>query len=638
MFTPVLPPEKRPIERSSSDWRRRAAFGFVAAALSVPLAFAGGARASAAPIVTRNHSGTLHTIVGHRALPNLHGLTRPYAATKIRMSSSAMLGAAQFCNRLWTNNSQPPPAGSIWGSSGAQMYCFGPQFNQGNGLSARHNVLLRGPGTAAISVNNNVDAANPNEDITQSGVRGYGQSETSSAAIESNVLEAWNDSTGFFAPCPSPNNQEELSGFGFSNNNGASFLDLGGLPNAACATSRYDGDTGVEAYRARNGSDYFYITNIFTTTTSDDVALAACKVNGVGMGAFLTCSQPIVVASDSNMFGTPGSGFLDKPYDAIDQERGFLYVSFTNFEAGPTNTGAGQVQLAKCDLTNPGAPVCDQGATIVAPEQTCVNQGSYPAVDPATGDVYVAHEFNFVSDFSTPGCMSLPTQQVTDRIPMGATAPVAEARVNIVSESTAFVPGYNRFPVNDFPRIAVSDPYGTVSIAWNDTRFRPTGDILLQSYDLGSGFPTTVQNNGSTCTTGSSSCANPVRLSNNTTPTFDMLPGLRNAEPDGQIDVVWYDKRRSPPTDRSFTDEYGALNFSPRIMRTPSNTRVTNVGTSWLGTSSDIVPNFGDYTDDHVKESGSCSTSTCTVDPLFVSWSDGRIGEPQPYSARLSGI
>jgi len=633
MFTSVLLRDKRPIKSSSADWRRRTAFGFVAAALGVPLAFAGGARASAAPIVSRNHPGTVHTIIGRRAFPNLHGLTRPYAAIKFRMSPAVVAGSAAFCNRLYTDNSKPPPPGSIWASSGAQMYCFGPQFNQGSGLVAPHNPSIR---PMAFTLNNNVNAANPSEDITQSGVRGYGQSETSSAAIESDVVEAWNDSTGFFAPCPSPNNQEELTGFGFSSNNGASFTDLGGLPNVNCASSVYEGDAGVEAYRARNGNDYFYVTSIFINfaAATSQVDLAACKVNGMGMGAFLTCSQPITVASVPlpRAQPTPGTGFFDKPYVTIDQPRGLLYVSYTDFETGPMNTGNGQVQLAKCNLINPGAPVCNGTAAIVAPEGSCVNQGSYPAADPATGDVYVAHEFNYVSDEFAP-CNSLPTQQVTDRIPMGAGASVAQARVNIVSESTAFVPGYNRFPLNDFPRIAISDPFGTVSITWNDTRFRPTGDIVLQSYNLGSGFPLPVQHS-SGCTTPS--CAKPVRLTNNTTPTFNLLPGLRNAEPDGRIDVSWYDRRRSPTFDRSFTDVYGAFDFSPRITGTPANRRVTTVGTSWNGTSSDIVPNFGDYTDNHLKESG--SGPTYTTDSLFIAWSDGRIGEPQPFSARISGL
>jgi hypothetical protein len=57
------------------------------------------------------------------------------------------------------------------------------------------------------------------------------------------------------------------------------------------------------------------------------------------------------------------------------------------------------------------------------------------------------------------------------------------------------IPGYNRIPspktagANDFPRIAVSNPAGTVSIVWNDARENPGGDILLQSYTLGSLAP-----------------------------------------------------------------------------------------------------------------------------------------------------
>ena len=42
---------------------------------------------------------------------------------------------------------------------------------------------------------------------------------------------------GFISPCPSPGSKEELTGFGFSNNGGASFTDLGGLPNNNCATA-----------------------------------------------------------------------------------------------------------------------------------------------------------------------------------------------------------------------------------------------------------------------------------------------------------------------------------------------------------------------------------------------------------------
>jgi hypothetical protein len=54
---------------------------------------------------------------------------------------------------------------------------------------------------------------------------------------------------------------------------------------------------------------------------------------------------------------------------------------------------------------------------------------------------------------------------------------------------------------------------------------------------------------------------------------------------------------------------------------------VTDTSSDWNSVSSDIVPNFGDYTDNYVGlPSGSATAST-----LFVTWSDGRLGDPQPF-------
>src|ERR1700732_5264195 len=112
----------------------------------------------------------------------------------------------RFCTNLFNPNLNPN--GRIFASQGAQMYCFGSQHNFGSS----HRPL-----GALVPGIKNVDAANPGEDITPNGTQAYGQSETSIAAAGQYVVEAWNDATGFFAPCPSPNNKEELTGFGFSN-------------------------------------------------------------------------------------------------------------------------------------------------------------------------------------------------------------------------------------------------------------------------------------------------------------------------------------------------------------------------------------------------------------------------------------
>src|SRR5919199_2047627 len=139
-----------------------------------------------------------------------------------------------FCARL---------GHGIEASSGAQMFCLGAQPNGRSGGQAH----VTTPGS-------NVDAANPLEDISPAGVRGYGQSETSIAAAGPYVVEAWNDAAGFFSPCPSPQFKEELTGLGFSANGGASFTDLGGAPNDCRANGlRLFGDPSVEAWHSGAG-------------------------------------------------------------------------------------------------------------------------------------------------------------------------------------------------------------------------------------------------------------------------------------------------------------------------------------------------------------------------------------------------
>src|SRR5438477_11960187 len=74
-------------------------------------------------------------------------------------------------------------------SSGAQMYCFGPQPNG----AARHKGS---PTKTKPNFGSNVDAANPAEDVSAAGVQALGQSEVSIAASGSYVVEAWNDASG----------------------------------------------------------------------------------------------------------------------------------------------------------------------------------------------------------------------------------------------------------------------------------------------------------------------------------------------------------------------------------------------------------------------------------------------------------
>lgn len=538
------------------------------------------------------------------------------------LTANAATNKHPFCKALAT--------GKVHASSGAHMWCFGPQLN---GPSASFNQILEPlslPATGFLS--NNVDAASLSEDITTNGERGSGQSETSIAASGSYVLEGWNDSTGFFASCPSPQNKEELSGFGFSSNKGKTFTDLGGPPNSDCNNFRYQGDPAIEAYVV-GGVTYFYYASLFpslTGTSFNAIAMTACQVQP-GSPATLSCSQPIIAAASSQC-ESGFCSFLDKDFVTIDAAHRRLYVSYTEFGF----TFGSQIEVASCDLGNsfggpgplggtPAAPVCENGsaANVTTPPPPyliaqpadlvtfCELEGAYPATTKG-GDLYVANELNW-GDF----CPSQHLQQIAFvpesclTLPTASCGPAATTAIPIVSTDLTEIPGYNRGTGNDFPRVAVSDEKGTLSVVWNDTRSNPQGDILLQSLWLGSLAP--VQ-------------AAPVKLNNDTgIGTLHFLPSLRNADAKGLINVAWYDRRRDPNS--ADTDVYAALGVDPTTTTTPgSNTRVTSIKSDWLSVGSIIVPNFGDYTDNYIDISGTVST-------MFVAWSDGRYNIPQPFAA-----
>ncbi|HEY6543235.1 MAG TPA: hypothetical protein VIZ18_19990 [Ktedonobacteraceae bacterium] len=537
----------------------------------------------------------------------LHNASTAKAATP--KTSSTQNG---ICSRLGK---------SIEASAGALAYCFGSQKSGGSQIK-----------TTSGSFVPNVDAANLNEDITPNGTRGYGQSETSIAGIGSYVVEGWNDSTGFFAPCPSPMFKEELTGYGFSANGGKSFTDEGGLPNDCTTGFKYEGDPSVEAYQPGGAGHpaYFYISSLYVngTTGMSDIAMDACTATGSGSSASITCSGPVIIAS-----GGPGD-FLDKDFLSIDPARARLYASYTRFGSAAATVN-GQIELAVCDLSTPATPTCYPGASttpylIVQPGQACENEGAYPAVDVHSGDVYVAWEYNWATNYLGPAPCNT-TEHVQNRVAYApfacltltpvspcATAP-NQVSVNIVSIDTAFIPGFNRVPAagnspaNDFPRIAVSDSFGTVSIVWNDTRYHPMGDILLQSYHLVSLSP--IQ-------------SSPARVNPDFTGGLHFMPAIRNTDDGGHLSVSYF-QRNSPNT--SLTNVDAVLDLNPTATG-PAGTFVvvTTKPSDWLNVSSDIIPNFGDYTDNYFLAK---SQAPYTDDVLYVAWSDGRLGVPQPFEA-----
>ena len=94
--------------------------------------------------------------------------------------------------------------------------------------------------------------------------------------------------------------------------------------------------------------------------------------------------------------------------------------------------------------------------------------------------------------------------------------------------------------------------------------------------------------------------------------------------------MSWY-SRNSVTTSGTILN--AALGVSPRATSTPrTNTIITTMSSDWGHQSFDIVPNFGDYTDNALTATGSKPYVGRT---LYVAWTDGRTGVPQPFEAHL---
>lgn len=215
-----------------------------------------------------NHRSILSILVAFALVAAFAGGITLQGGTPHAYASGGQTTKSAFCSKLGK---------TIQASAGAQAYCFGAQPN---GPATRSRPVTR-------TFSGNVDAANPAEDVSPSGVQSYGQSETSIAAAGPYAVEAWNDATSFFSACGAPQNKEEGTGFGFSANSGTSFTDLGGLPNAGCNNNLYEGDPSVEAFKT-GGKTYFYISSLFdptfsnTTDVRSHIAMDACVASGQG--------------------------------------------------------------------------------------------------------------------------------------------------------------------------------------------------------------------------------------------------------------------------------------------------------------------------------------------------------------------
>jgi hypothetical protein len=474
-----------------------------------------------------------------------------------------------------------------------------------------------GAAKPAVSFGSNVDANDPSKDLAA------GQSETAIGAAGMRVMAAWNDISGALV-LPTTDVRASVTGVGFSANGARRFTDLIGLPNNR-PNQQWFGDPTVVAVDGGKafivGSLYYPAFNIdCTQPAAFDLAVSVASVSSTGAVSF---TQPIVAVAGGNLCdlfspNPPPPDFAqpDKDWLSYDAKTRTLAMSYTRFFFGfGGQSGLGQIEVVRAHV--PANPATLSSAAFSAPivvwpeEPTDVNTGAYVSLAPG-GDAEVAWERNWNSNlFNGDPYVYIHAA----RVPAGASSPsvggpaspvvVTKGQTNsspqggVKSLGAVVIAGYSRGIGNDFPRIAVDAPLGRVVVEWNDASLHPLGDIFLRGFSLGLGSPTPIR-----------------KVNDDNSFALHFLPAV-SVRANGAIASSWYDRRLHGP-DSSTTDYFSEVRATPTA--TGSDRRVTTGATDWVNTSSLIDPNFGDYTD-----------NTSTGSTTYFTWSDGRIGVPQPF-------
>jgi hypothetical protein len=495
-------------------------------------------------------------------------------------------------------------------------------------LSQGARLWLAGPASrasapralASLSFGTNVDANDPSRDLAG------GQSETAIAAAGQRVLAAWNDISGALVQ-PTTSRRASITGVGFSANGAHSFTDLIGLPNNN-PNQQWSGDPTVVAVDGGRafivGSLYFPNPNFDNLDCSRparfDIAVSVARVGATGAVSF---TNPIVAVPGGNLCEllqspnpSPNIAVLDKEWLSYDPTSRTLAVSYSRIFVTGAHSANGQVELVRGHVpANPatltraafGRPV------VVWPEEpTVMNTGAYVAAA-SGGTAYVAWERNIVSNLGGSGDPYVYIHVAA--VAPGATSPgvggpgrpvvVTRGQVNssprggVKSLDGVVIAGYNRGIGQDFPRIAVNARLRSVIVEWNDASLHPLGDIFLRAFPLSLGTPGSIR-----------------KVNDDNSFALHFLPAV-SVRADGSIVSSWYDRRRGG-ANSAVTDYFGEVRQAPASQG--RDFRITTGATDWTKDSSIIVPNFGDYTDN-------ASSGTRT----WFTWSDGRIGVPQPF-------
>ncbi len=294
-------------------------------------------------------------------------------------------------------------------------------------------------------------------------------------------------------------------------------------------------------------------------------------------------SDGVVYWGDPLVAFESGSNTTDKDAIIVDNASGALYVTYTR-------PFAGRIELVKST---------DAGLSWSAPRvvtSTSSNIGSIPIIG-VNGEIYVVWENGWPS-----GSRNIKISKSTNG---GDTFSLP---VTISSLTTFPIPGFNRSSIADFPSIAIDKSggprNGTIYVAFH-SRALGDADVFVASSTDGINWSTPVRANDDAVGNGA----------------LQFYPAI-SVDSAGNLGVLFFDRRNNPGT--AWTDTYFARSTDGG-QTFEENIKVTDVTSNWLATTSDAVPNFGDF------------IGLTTMDNAFyAAWGDGRNGDPDVFFAKIT--
>jgi hypothetical protein len=302
--------------------------------------------------------------------------------------------------------------------------------------AARGNWTLRAP-ASINALATNVHVSDPNLDDPN---EGDAQSEASMAAWKSYVVCAWNDGQGQ-STAPSS------IGFGYSTNNGQTFVD-GGSPPEAPNNGTWSSDPVVVVNEATG--EFYFCALLDLGDTGDEHGVGV--VRGTFSGETFTWDSPVIVNSIPEVVG-----FIDKCWVAVDPGTGNLYVTYTHYYADKD-------EIILMRSTNKGL---SWGTPLTMSSIGAAVQGSRPCVGP-DGEVYVT--WKEIGPVNGDGSDFFRIRKSTDGgVSFGPERQVAR----FYDDWGTGAPGFNREQSVALPSIAIdrsNGPHrGRVYVTWNES-------------------------------------------------------------------------------------------------------------------------------------------------------------------------